>query len=434
MIFRRTNFKRFVSFPLFKLLIIALFLTMLSAAIMASEVVDKDDSFSFIVFGDSRIPAYIPFDQNNKDELDELMHAVTKYAYAGGKVPYKAVFNPQTLQLERIELPGKSKGQKRIITYGDDGWPEVFVDKQGEFARVGHLSIGQEWVYDNIVREINENVSEQKDGPTFSLHTGDIVYFGYQGKGADESPYWRHFNRNFLSSLPEGGPGDLTARFFPVLGNHETWGDKDIIGFREMFPYLKELGFSEDHRVYCFDYKNSRFMFLDSGIMNPEDPADWYKSTPGYEKQLDYLSTWIEDAIAMGKEHAFITFHYPVFCRSGYGALPEKHNPHSLLKKYADKIDITVFNEHVHATEAYKVDGIRYLVLGGGGGEQTLNANEMPGSYPKDYYWKGEPRQLDYNYVVVNVNGKNIEITVNRFRPNELKPYSQINIVPELID
>ncbi|TYB91340.1 MAG: hypothetical protein FXF54_08775 [Kosmotoga sp.] len=418
----------------FKLLIIAVLITIIPASVMASKVVDNGDSFSFIVFGDSRIPAYAPLDQNNKDELDELMHAITKYAYAGGEVPYKAVFNPQTLQLERIELPGEVEGQERIITYGDDGWPKVFVDKQGEAARVVHLALGQEWVYDNIVREINNGVSEKKDGPIFSLHTGDIVYFGFQGKGANESPYWRDFNRNFLSRLPAGGPENLPARFFPVLGNHETWGDKDIIGFREMFPYLKEFGFSKDHRVYTFDYKNSRFIFLDSGIMNPEEPADWYKSTPAYSKQMEYLATWIEEAIAQGKEHVFITFHYPVFCRSGFGALPEEHNPHSLMRKYADEIDINVFNGHVHATEVYKVDGIRYFVLGGGGGEQTLNANEMPKNYPKDYYWQGEPRQLDYNYLIVSVNGKDVEATIKRFRPNELKPFSQINIVPDLIE
>jgi len=409
--------------------------TFIVIASLAGEVESTEENYSFVVFGDSRIPAYAPYDKTNKDKLDELIHAVTRYAYAGKEEsPYKAVFNPHTLQLERIELPGETEGQSRVITYGRDGWPDVFVDRQGDYAQVGLLAEGQEWVYDNVVREVKEGVSDGKDGPGFVLHTGDIVYFGFQGKGAKESPYWQDFNKRFLSRLPDGGPADLSARFFPVLGNHETWGDKNIVGFREMFPYLSQYGFSLDHRVYNFDYKNSRFIFLDSGIMDPDAPADWYKSTPGYEKQMEYLTTWLDEAVANNMDHAFLTLHYPVFSRSGFGPLPPEHNPHSLLKSYADEIDITVFTGHNHATEAYKVDGIRYFVAGGGGGEQSLSSNQMPENYPEDLYWRGERQKLEYNYLIVKVEGEDLTITVKRFRPNELKPYSQVNLVPDRMD
>ena len=394
----------------------------------------KDDSYSFIVFGDSRIPAYAPYDRKDKDQLDQLIHAVTKFAYEGKDLPYEAIFNPDTQQLEKIVLRGESENQSRIITYGRDGWPDVFVDKAGDYAQVSLLAEGQEWVYNSVVREIKEGVENPGGEPTFALHTGDIVYFGFQGKGAEESPYWRDFDRRFVSRLPDGGPEELTGRFFPVLGNHETWGDEKIVGFREMFPYLKKHGFSIDHRAYQFDYKNSSFIFLDSGIMDPKNPADWYKSTPEYEKQMEYLTTWLESAIAKGKDHVFLTFHYPVFCSSGYGALPEEHNPHSILEEYADRIDINVFNGHVHATETYNVDGVRYFVVGGGGGEQNLSARETPEDYPQELYWQGGKRKLDYNYLVINVNGKDVEVTVKRFRPNELKPFSQVNIVPDRMD
>ncbi|MCF8029848.1 MAG: metallophosphoesterase [Desulfohalobiaceae bacterium] len=308
------------------------------------------------------------------------------------------------------------------------------MDKAGDRAQVSLLASGQEWVYDNVVRELKKGASPQDTGPTFCLHTGDIVYFGYQGKSAESSPYWREFDKRFLSRLPDQGPGDLQARFFPVLGNHETWGDKDIVGFRGMFPYLSQFGFSSGSRVYAFDYKNARFIFLDSGIMDPDAPADWYESTPSYEEQMNMLAQWLEEAIEDNKEHAFLTLHYPVFCRSGFGPLPREHNPHSLLESYADKIDITVFTGHVHATEAYKVDGIRYFVAGGGGGEQNMSSNQMPEDYPKDRYWQGKPRQLDYNYMVVRVEGEDLEVVVKRFRPNDFKPFSQVEIVPGRMD
>lgn len=419
-------------------LLVLVFLFVSSATFLvgypAAGETDNETNYSFIVFGDSRIPAYAPYDRHNKDKLDDLVHAVTRFVYSDKEPPYRAFFSPHTLQLERIELPGEKKGQSRTITYGRDGWPDVFVDRQGDFSQVSMLAEGQEWVYDNVVREVREGASENEEGPGFVLHTGDIVYFGFQGKGAEESPYWRDFNRRFLSRLPDGGPGDLSARFFPALGNHETWGDEDIIGFRETLPYLSQYGFSKDHRVYQFDHKNARFVFLDSGIMDPDNPADWYKSTPGYEEQMELLETWLEEAIDEGKDHAFVTLHYPPFSRSGYGPLPEEHNPHSILKSYADRIDITVFTGHNHATEAYNVDGVRYFVVGGGGGEQGLSSNEMPDDYPKDHYWQGNQRKLDYNYLIVEVEGGDVSVTVKRFRPNELKPYSQVNIVPDRME
>ncbi|MEF8916902.1 MAG: metallophosphoesterase [Candidatus Bipolaricaulota bacterium] len=395
----------------------------------------RKNSYSFVVFGDSRIPAYAPYDKKNKKKLDELIHAVTRYAYSGQKEPpYEAFYNPNTLQLERIELPGEKEGQSRTITYGRDGWPDVFLNREVGKAQVSLLASGQEWVYDNVVREVREGVKNNEDGPSFVLHTGDIVYFGFQGKSAEESPYWQDFDRRFFSRLPDGGPGNLSARFFPVLGNHETWGDENIIGFREMFPYLNRYGFNVDNRVYQFDYKNARFIFLDSGIMDPEAPADWYKSTPSYETQMNYLTSWLEEAIADGKDHAFLTLHYPVFSRSGFGPLPEEHNPHSLLKSYADKVDITVFTGHNHATEAYSVDGVRYFVVGGGGGEQSLSSNWMPEDYPEDHYWKGNEQKLDYNYLLVEVEGDDVSVIVKHFRPNELEPYGRVNLVPDRMD
>ncbi|MFO7987191.1 MAG: hypothetical protein R6U38_15140 [Desulfatiglandaceae bacterium] len=35
------------------------------------------------------------------------------------------------------------------------------------------------------------------------------------------------------------------------------------------------------------------------------------------------------------------------------------------MKSFAGRVDLTVFNGHVHATELYEVDGVRYFVVGG---------------------------------------------------------------------
>src|SRR5215469_18562517 len=40
------------------------------------------------------------------------------------------------------------------------------------------------------------------------------------------------------------------------------------------------------------------------------------------------------------------------------------------VASYAKDLEIVVFNGHVHTTELYVVDGVKYLLLGGGGAEQ----------------------------------------------------------------
>ena len=56
----------------------------------------------------------------------------------------------------------------------------------------------------------------------------------------------------------------------------------------------------------------------------------------------------------------------------------------------------------------YEVDGVKYLMLGGGGAEQDpilpgRTSIKVPADYPPDLYWKGEPPKEEYNYVLVDV-------------------------------
>ena len=41
-----------------------------------------------------------------------------------------------------------------------------------------------------------------------------------------------------------------------------------------------------------------------------------------------------------------------------------------MIASYAKDMEVVVFNGHVHTTEMYDVDGVKYLMLGGGGAEQ----------------------------------------------------------------
>jgi hypothetical protein len=145
---------------------------------------------------------------------------------------------------------------------------------------------------------------------------------------------------------------------------------------------------------------------------------------------MKQLRQWLDEAKAAGQRNVFISFHAPTFCRSGMGAIPESQNPHSVLTAYAKDLDIVVFNGHVHTTELFAVDGVKYLVLGGGGAEQDpilpgRTSLKLPASYPPDLYWKGERPREEYNHVLVDVQpGQPTKFTLHRFRPGTAEPFA----------
>ena len=145
---------------------------------------------------------------------------------------------------------------------------------------------------------------------------------------------------------------------------------------------------------------------------------------------MKQLQQWMDEAKAKGIKKAFITFHYPVFARSGLGPIPGPDNPHKVIAAYAKDMEIVVFNGHVHTTEMFDVDGVKYLMLGGGGAEQDpilpgRTSIKLPADYPPDLYWKGQPPKEEYNYVLVDVKpGQKTKFTLNRFRPWSAEPFA----------
>lgn len=149
---------------------------------------------------------------------------------------------------------------------------------------------------------------------------------------------------------------------------------------------------------------------------------------------MSELKNWLDEAKAAGMRKVFIAFHAPAFCRSGMGPIPEPQNPHKVIASYAKDLDIVVFNGHVHTTELYEVDGVKYLLLGGGGAEQDpilpgRTSIKVPAGYPPDHYWNGEPPKEEYNYLLVDVQpGQPTKFTLNRFRPWAAKPFESVEL------
>jgi hypothetical protein len=213
-----------------------------------------------------------------------------------------------------------------------------------------------------------------------------------------------------------------------------VWYDPDVQGFLSAFPYLKQLGVSPEHLIYKFDYNGARFIFLWTGKYEETHPTDWAATRPSYEEQMKQLEQWLDEAKSVGIRTVFISFHSPVFCRSGMGPLPQAHNPHKILASHAKDFDIVVFDGHVHTTEIFEVDGIKYLLLGAGGAEQDpilpgRTSIKLPPDYPPNLYCKPQPPNEEYSYVIVDVDpGRKTKFTLNRFRPWSAKPFESVEL------
>jgi hypothetical protein len=397
--------------------------------------------FSFAVYGDSRSMMYLPYRLDQREEAIKLMVNIfdlvfpEKTAEEVVQKYVKLTYDPVTNELIQIVMPFATKSEVATLTV-DKGWvTEASVEDVQLLPGVRRTMFrlqGGEWVAREIVKDV------QSARAKFILNTGDMVWWGNQGPTPSENPYWRLVYDDVLKQLPP--PDDqmraagLPGRVFPAVGNHEVWDDSDVEGLLNAFPYLKQFGVSNKRLIYKFDFNDVRFIFLWTGPYDYRAPTSWEATQPAYDAQMSEMKQWLDEAKTRGTRKVFIAFHAPAFARSGMGPIPEPQNPHKILSSYAKDLEIVVFNGHVHTTELYEVDGVKYLLLGGGGAEQDpilpgRTSITVATDYPTDLYWKGQPPKEDYNYLLVDVTpGQTTKFTLNRFRPWAAKPFESVEV------
>jgi len=396
--------------------------------------------FSFAVYGDSRPMMYLPFTQGQPELttlLVDMFGLVLPQKIAEGlvKKDVKTVFDPDTKELVEIDMPLYTASEHTRLKV-KNGWiTEASVEDVKLLPGV-HKTIfrleGGDWVARQIVGDV------QTGRAKFVVNSGDVVWWGQQGRSVSDSPYWKRVNDTMLSQLPapdsEMRAAGLEGRWFMSVGNHEVWADPNIEGTLSTMPYLRKFGVTPENLIYKFDFNGARFIFLWTGKYDYRSPSQWDGDRPKYAAQMKQMQTWLDDAKANGIRKAFIMFHYPVFARSGMGGIPEPDNPHKVLAPYAKDMELVVFNGHVHTTELYDVDGVKYLMLGGGGAEQDpilpgRTHIKVPADYPQDLYWKGAAPEEEYNYVLVDVQpGQKTRFTLKRFRPTAPDPYATVKL------
>lgn len=428
--------------PGFVACVLGFTLAMLGGNVHAQQASRSADSgFSFDVYGDSRSMMYLPYKSDQEADARKLMVDMfelvlpRKVSEAMVEKDVKLIYDPATKELAQIVMPFMTASEVTTLKV-DKGWiTEASVEDIKLLPGVSRTMFrleGGEWVAREIVKDVQSGRAE------FVLSTGDLIWWALQGDKPSGSPYWKLVNDGVAKQLPQPDKqmraAGLDGRLFPAVGNHEVWGDTDVEGLLSVFPYLKKFGVSDKQLIYKFDFRGARFIFLWTGKYDYRDPTGWIGTRPPFEEQMKQLQAWLDDAKAAGTKKVFIAFHNPAFARSGMGAIPEAQNPHKTIAAYAKDLDIVVFNGHVHTTELYEVDGVKYMLLGGGGAEQDpilpgRTHIKVPDGYPPDLYWKGESPKEDYNYVQVEVKpGQKTKFTLNRFRPWSSEPFATVRL------
>lgn len=373
------------------------------------------DSFSFLALGDTRTEPYLPGGRDQAAQMKKIL----KNRFHAAPTVLKFSSDGRALVSARLPYHGGL-----LDIYYRNGWPETIVRSHDGRSRVVMRAAGRKWVFHRVVDEIVRGQAEPGLEPQFIVHGGDMTLNGFQGTTLDESPYWQLFSTELLSRLP---PPDealgLPGRVLAAVGNHETWDGPNLAGMIETLPWLGDLGFSAQRRIYALKYQNSRFIFLDSGG-HCSGKTCWNSRFPPFAEQMKFLVSQLKTARQEGARHVFVVYHKPSFVRVGHDPLPAGQNPHPYMVPFARDFNIIVLNSHTHTTEQYRVDGINYLVLGAGGAPQKFKLTKHP-SQEAELYWNGAPRVEEYNYLQVEVDGPRVRGVLKRFRPQDpLKPFT----------
>lgn len=188
----------------------------------------------------------------------------------------------------------------------------------------------------------------------FVIHTGDVVYNARENASPAEAFALKYF-RPFASLLHQ-------LPVYAVPGNHEYYHDARIEGdpyYFHVFPPLAQLNpanqsSSGKRQYYALTFQNIQFLFLDSQVFFGE---------AGRKAQDEWLAQRLQDNEFT---YSVVITHVPLFTSSSIhpkDSLPVQQAWHSLFSSAQVPL---VLSGHSHNYERLTVDGVTYVITGGG--------------------------------------------------------------------
>ena len=208
------------------------------------------------------------------------------------------------------------------------------------------------------------------ESPAFIIHSGDMITMG------SSCGDWETFDQEHAAYVTQKIP------FWVAIGNHEYWGDDDDA--RANWMARLPLARNKDKLYYERRWRSLAFLILDS---NRDELTD---------DQAEAQLTWLAERLkALDSDPAVkavvVSTHHPAFTNS------KVHSPDAWVQGPVRDVLKTsqkyraMFSGHVHSYERFLIDGVHYLVAGGGGAPLTdVGANRTPDAY------KGKHRRFHY--------------------------------------
>lgn len=226
-----------------------------------------------------------------------------------------------------------------------------------------------------------------RERPAFVLHTGDLV---------DDGREARLWPREFFGPA---APLLSKVALFPVLGNHE--------GNSPLYYNLFDLPGNE--RYYSFDYGQVHFVMLDSN--EPELPDRRRRETRVIDRYRQVVDefwnrqlAWLRLDLAAHRDARLtvVCLHSPLY------SSPEERDRVEDYRRMREWLELVleqygvdaVFSGHDHFYQRHFVNGIQYVVAGGGGAPLSVGGPELPTEVS---------RADEHHYVVISVEGKTAE-------------------------
>ena len=230
--------------------------------------------------------------------------------------------------------------------------------------------------------------------PAFVVHLGDLTVRGSSKR------YWRQFDEFHK------GFRDRKIPYFPVLGNHELYGNnkRALQNYFGRFPHLAE------RRWYRLTWKNVAIILVDSNFPiltaeQIEEQSRWYVS------ELEKCDT--DGAV----EYVIVCCHEPPFTNS------RAVDPNQMVIRYfADPFvrfqkTRLFFSGHNHSYERFQ-RGNKFFIVAGGGGGPRHKVSIDPVKRPYKDLFPG-PALRFFHFCEIEKREDRIAFRVLRLEPDE---------------
>ncbi len=270
---------------------------------------------------------------------------------------------PDTQYRVRVGLPDEIGGFRSPGLNGEV-WGETLLKTYSE--ELEHLRvtvIGDSGFGESITYALAAQMAAMQ--PDFAIHTGDIVYSAFEN-GTALRAYQAKYFWPFQKLL-------LQAPVYAVPGNHEYYDDASVAGvpyYFDVFPPLQQIvqdgswvGSDQIFRNwFAIRLMGYQFLFLES--------QSFYRSE-GVSEQTDWMKQMLDDHTGAN----VVVYHIATYTSGSHerDGLPIQQ---AWVPSFREARTPLILSGHDHNYERLRVDGIEYIVSGGG--SQKLYRLDQP--------------------------------------------------------